>query len=304
MFASLWRLLKFGGQDFTRNIWLTTTTVIILALTLLSVHVLIGVNVLGRTAIADLESRMDLRIQFRPDVSESDADAVRLQLHDRAEVAEVTQRSRADVLAAFTEAHRTSVDVTDALAELGENPFGPELRVRLRAPSEYPAIRRILEEPALASRIAETSAADRLALTAQLTNVTSRMRSIGLVVSGIFLLITLLIIVNAMRIATYTRREEAAIMKLVGAPNWFIRTPFLIMGVITSAIATLIAQGITIPALHAMLPSFTALVGPRGIDVFTFFRYHILTIGGIEFLGLSLLTTLVSAIAIRKYLRV
>lgn len=304
VFSSLIRLLKFALQDFARNIWLSSTTVIILTLTLVSVQVLIGVNVAGRIAITELESRVDLRVQFRPTSEEAAVDAVRADLQRRPEIIDVTQRSRAQVLSDFQTAHRTNPEITEALTELGSNPFGPELHIRLRSSGDFPVVAKLLEDPALTDRIVETSTGDRAALTAQLTALTDRLRMSGMVLSGLFFCITLLIIVNAMRIATYTRREEAAIMKLVGAPNWFIRTPFLIMGMLASAFATVLTQLLTFPALHALTPTFTMLFGSRGGEILAFFQRHLWTIAGAEFIGLSVLTVCISALAIRKYLRV
>ena len=304
MFASFGRLLKFGGQDFVRNIWLSATTVLILTLTLVSVQVLLAVNIAGRIALDELESRVDLRIQFRPTVSEADADALRVQLLQRPEVAGVEQYSRAQALTEFETAHRGSPEILEALTELGENPFGPELRVRVRRPEDLPAVARLVEDPAVKDRVIETSAVERAALVERLTALTARLRLAGLALSGLSFFVTLLIIINAMRIATYARREEVGIMKLVGATNWFVRTPFLIMGVLASAIATTFAQGLTFPALAWLQPTFVEFLGTRGLDVRAFFLDHVGTIATTEFLGLALLTIIVSTIAIRRYLRV
>lgn len=304
MFASFGRSLKFGGQDFIRNIWLSATTVLILTLTLVSVQALLAVNIAGRIALDELESRVDLRIQFRPVVSEAEVDAVRVQLLQRPEVAGVEQFARAQVLEEFEAAHRGNPEILDALSELGENPFGPELRVRVRRPEDLPAVARITEEPTLKERVAETSAVERAALVERLTALTAKLRLAGLALSGLSFIVTLLIIINAMRIATYARREEVGIMKLVGATNWFVRTPFLIMGVLASAIATGLVQALTFPALSALQPTVVEFLGSRGVDIATFFLDHGWTIALAEFLGLSLLTVIVSTIAIRRYLRV
>lgn len=304
MFASFGRSLKFGGQDFIRNIWLSATTVLILTLTLVSVQALLAVNIAGRIALDELESRVDLRIQFRPVVSEAEVDAVRVQLLQRPEVAGVEQFARAQVLEEFEAAHRGNPEILDALSELGENPFGPELRVRVRRPEDLPAVARITDEPTLKERVAETSAVERAALVERLTTLTSKLRLAGLALSGLSFIVTLLIIINAMRIATYARREEVGIMKLVGATNWFVRTPFLIMGVLASAIATGLVQAVTFPALSALQPTAVEFLGSRGVDIATFFLDHGWTIALAEFLGLSLLTVIVSTIAIRRYLRV
>jgi len=48
-----------------------------------------------------------------------------------------------------------------------------------------------------------------------------------------FAAVAILIIGAAVRLAIFARRQEIAIMQLVGATNWFIRKPFLLEGLIT-----------------------------------------------------------------------
>src|SRR4029077_1208778 len=50
---------------------------------------------------------------------------------------------------------------------------------------------------------------------------------------------------NSVRAAIHSRRDEVAIMQLVGAPRWMVRGPFVVEGAITGAIAGAIAGGIT-----------------------------------------------------------
>ena len=54
---------------------------------------------------------------------------------------------------------------------------------------------------------------------------------VGSVIIGILLIISIVIIMNSIKISVYTRRTEIGIMKYVGATDWFIRWPFVIEGV-------------------------------------------------------------------------
>ncbi len=61
----------------------------------------------------------------------------------------------------------------------------------------------------------------------------SRLLNTGGIVLGVALgLSAVVMISNTVRMAIYARREEIGIMKLVGASNWFVRTPFLLEGLI------------------------------------------------------------------------
>jgi cell division transport system permease protein len=63
-----------------------------------------------------------------------------------------------------------------------------------------------------------------------LLDVTSKVR-VGLIVLSLILLVSsLFLIVNTIRLATFARRREIEVMKLVGASNWFVRVPFLAEG--------------------------------------------------------------------------
>jgi len=64
----------------------------------------------------------------------------------------------------------------------------------------------------------------------------------GVGAAGLILLAAAVVLVsNTIRLAIFARRKEIAIMKLVGATNWFIRWPFLLEGFVAGAAGALIA---------------------------------------------------------------
>jgi cell division transport system permease protein len=119
----------------------------------------------------------------------------------------------------------------------------------------------------------------------------------------ILFVISIFIMQNTIKLATFSRREEIAIMKMVGAGNAFIRWPFiiqgLVLGMLGGIIAFLLQMGIyevltrriaesSLAMMVEVLP-FSSLMGP------------LLAV----FLGLGLLVgTFGSSIAIRNYLKV
>lgn len=61
----------------------------------------------------------------------------------------------------------------------------------------------------------------------------SRLLNTGGIILGVALgLSAVVMISNTVRMAIYARREEISIMKLVGASNWFVRTPFILEGLV------------------------------------------------------------------------
>ena len=108
---------------------------------------------------------------------------------------------------------------------------------------------------------------------------------------------------NTIRLATYARRREIEVMKLVGASNWFVRVPFMAEGLVQG----LIGAGLAIGAVVALkLIIFDDLLFAKS----GFFQKFFVTGGdttGIVALVL-LLGMLIglagSAIGLRRFLRV
>ena len=65
--------------------------------------------------------------------------------------------------------------------------------------------------------------------------------AIATILIAILVVISLFIIANTTRLATFTRREEIAIMKMCGATNSFVRWPFVFEGLILGITGALIA---------------------------------------------------------------
>ena len=129
---------------------------------------------------------------------------------------------------------------------------------------------------------------------------TARLIFIGL--SLVLLVSSLFLIVNTIRLATFARRREIEVMKLVGASNWFVRVPFMAEGLVQGLIGAFLAVGVVV-ALKVGFDSW--FDNPDG-----FFREFYLTSGdamwvSIRVLVLGVVIGLVgSLIGLRRFLRV
>ncbi len=61
------------------------------------------------------------------------------------------------------------------------------------------------------------------------------------VILAIFLVVSVLIISNTIKLTVFARRKEINIMKYIGATDWFIRWPFVVEGVIISIVGAILA---------------------------------------------------------------
>ncbi len=63
----------------------------------------------------------------------------------------------------------------------------------------------------------------------------------GYVIAGFLCLAVLFITTNTIKLTIYSRRDEIEILKLVGATDWFVKTPFLIEGAVQGVVGGFIA---------------------------------------------------------------
>jgi cell division transport system permease protein len=81
-----------------------------------------------------------------------------------------------------------------------------------------------------------------------LIDVTNTVRWIFVALSLILLASSMFLIVNTIRLATFARRREIEVMKLVGASSWFVRVPFIAEGMVQG----LVGAGLAIIAVASL----------------------------------------------------
>jgi len=126
-------------------------------------------------------------------------------------------------------------------------------------------------------------------------------RWIGIIFAVLLGFASLVLIANAIRLAIYARRKEVAIMRLVGASNWFIRWPFLLEGIMQGIIGAVIAALLLTAVQKTIFERIAHVLVflPTGNTDPFFLQLIIgLVLGGI------LIGAAGSALALRRFLRV
>lgn len=119
----------------------------------------------------------------------------------------------------------------------------------------------------------------------------------------ILIVVSFFIMSNTIKLATFTRREEIAIMRMVGASNGFIRCPFIIEGLILGLVGGLLAFAIEI-GLYSLL--LGKVVGGVAAGLFSLLPVSVVMWPLlICFVGVGVLVGVVGgSSAIRNYLKV
>lgn len=134
-----------------------------------------------------------------------------------------------------------------------------------------------------------------------LFDITRLMRIFGLVLMLLLGAATLFIIANTIRLTVFARRKEIAIMKYVGATDWFIRWPFLLEGIVLGCFGGIIAA--------VALRSFYAAMAAQIYSTLAFFpllpQYPFMSYVTLAILGSGIVIGAIgSLISLKRFLRV
>jgi cell division transport system permease protein len=300
---SLLRALKFSLQDISRNIWLSIITITILILAMFSINTLVLTKVISTNAVDAIKEKVDLSLYLKTDSSESDIFALQLKVNALERVKEVQYISKQEALDSFREKNKNNPEILQALLELGKNPLSPSLVISPQDPNMVPEL--IEELRALDSNIIESrDFNDNRLILEKIDNITKRIDEVGFFVIAIFIITSLLVIYNSIKVAIYTHKREIEIMRLVGASNVFIYAPYLMSAVVYTLVALIIIIALSFPLLSLAQPYLEVFFVDYSINVVSYFTNNFLAIFGIQFLGIVVINILASYLAVKKYAKI
>ncbi len=134
-----------------------------------------------------------------------------------------------------------------------------------------------------------------------LSNVIVGGREIGLAIILLLAFVSIIIVFNTIRLAIYIAKDEIAVMRLVGASNWYIRGPFVITGIMYGCVAGVITLVIFYPLtlwISSVSTTFFSGWSPFGYYLGDFAKIFLVIIGAGALLG-----AFSSFLAVRKYLK-
>jgi len=179
---------------------------------------------------------------LRDDIADGEIFQIKSEIEAMDEVSSVVFVSKTDALERFGE----SIEGMDRiLADLDSNPLPASLEVRLLPNFQNPAL---VKE--VASRLSrpEFSDLDYSQEWVERFHTFLALLRLSAIVLGVLLLgAAIFLVSNTIRLAIYARREEIAVIQLVGGTRWFARIPFLVEGAVlgtAGAIVTLVLLGV------------------------------------------------------------
>jgi cell division transport system permease protein len=303
---NLLRVFKFALQGFFRNFWLSLVTITMMLMAVLSVTLLMSMDYIKETTIKSVENQIDILIEIKPDVSSEEVENLVLEIDDLSEVENINIITPEKNRELFLQNNQSSKikEVLNVYDE-DENPFPYSLAVKAYKLGQYSNIIDFVNQEKYANLVEASDVDTHEEIITKINSVANFLNKYSWYITGIFLLISVLVIFNTIRISIYTRRDEIMIMKLVGAGNTFVRMPFILESVFYALVAVLIVIAISYPLVNFIQPSLNAYFqGDQVIDLLGYFKNNFISIFVYQFIILAFLNVVSTAIAVRRYLRV
>lgn len=300
--TKLWRTFQEGARNYSRNGWLTVTTVVVMTLSLFIVTLTMIIGITSSMVLDNLKNKINISVSFQDDVSEDDILTIKQTLEKYKEVASVEYISKEKALATFISLGAGNPVINESLEAIGENPLPASLNIKAHTPEQYPMIASALNQASFKDAISRVNYEKNKIAIERLDTINKLTRKFGLILAIIFISIAFLITFNTIRINMHARRNEFEIMRLVGASNTYVRMPLVFEGIfygLTAAIATLGILFVTIHVFSPMLKGFS-------VDgtLFDYYMSHFFTIAGVVIVFSVLIGGFGGAVAVKKYLKV
>ena len=311
---SVRRVVKYGAINFGRNIWLSTAATLVMTITLLALSITLVASVVLSETAATMRDKIDITLFFKPGTGKETLEVLKEVMANDPNVKSIETRTSEEEYANFLVENadnelliETLEDPTMDMRSTMISTMQSTMRLKVYDTENLDSIKNIVASDInFVKNLDETVEPTYDVNQAEIATIT-RWANIattgGIVLSAVFVVISILVIFNTIRMAIFSRREEIYMMKLVGADGYFIRGPFLVEAQFSGLVSGLLASGLGYLGFHFLEPRLARY----GINIDTVSNILesnkiILVILAMVVVGM-LIGTLSARLAIQKYLR-
>jgi cell division transport system permease protein len=236
MALSLEYVARETGTNLWRNRLMTVAAVLTVAVSLSLVGAALLLKQGVSTATMRWKGGVQLAVFMQPQAPLDQVQAVEQQLGTMAEVKRTTY---CDQSCSFREFRTMFANQPDLVQSATAADLPPSFRVVARDANHVQQV---------GSAVRSLTGVRNVVYAKQSVDTLLRVTGIAQVVlfsiAVVLLAAAAVLILNAIRMAIFSRRREVAVMKLVGATNWFIRVPYMLEGVIQGLAGAVVAVGV------------------------------------------------------------
>ncbi|MGM9615778.1 MAG: permease-like cell division protein FtsX [Oscillospiraceae bacterium] len=287
-------LIKEGFKSITTHGFMSfaTVTIVIACLVIMGSFALIAANISGM--LDELEANNEVIAYVEETLSEEEARALQDDIEYIGNVSSVEFVTREQAMEEFA----SQYDDETLFQDVDSTVFRDRYVIYLH---DIGLMEQTQQDLSRINGIAKVNA--YLEVAEGFVTVRNVVSAVSLILIVVLVVVSVFIMSNTVKLATYSRREEIAIMKMVGASNGFIRFPFivegLVLGILGGALGFLLEWGIYDIVTNRIM---TGLMGNL-ITVIPFDSVKMIVLA--IYIGVGIVVgAFGSSIAIRNYLRV
>ena len=216
-----------------RNVTMTTAMIITMAVSL----TMLGAATLTFLQVDDMKdfyySKVQISIFLKKDVTDAQRANLDTALSDDPLVKDHFFESRQTAYDRFKEQFR---DAPDLVNSVKPDSMPESFRISLKNPEQFAKIDQKYKGTEGIDQIV-----DQRDLLGKVFSILSSVQTMALIAAAVMAVAALLLVANTIQVAAYSKRREVAVMKLVGASNWFIQAPFVLEAVAAALIGSVLA---------------------------------------------------------------
>jgi len=227
---------KYVLNEVLVGLWRNVTMTIAMIITMSVSLTMLGASVLMYMQVDQMKTyyygEIEVSIFLRDDVTEAQRSAITQAIDTNTLVLSKTYETKAQAFEKFKVLWR---DSPDFVKSVGPDSLPESFRVKLKDPEQYQAFAdQIKDLPGIQDIV------DQRELLEKVFKIFGAIQVMALVVATFMALAALLLVGNTIQVAAYSKRREVAVMKLVGASNWFIQAPFVLEAVVAGLIGAIL----------------------------------------------------------------
>jgi len=228
--------LKYVLSEVMVGLWRNVTMTIAMIINLAVSLTMVGASGLMYLQVDTMKERyysdIEVSIFLANEVSDQQRADLNTALESDPLVRDVVYESREQAYERFKEMYRDAPDLVNAIKpELLPESF----RVRLVNPEQYELIYDKYKDTEGIDEII-----DQRRLLEKIFNILGSIQNLALIAASVMAVAALLLVANTIQVAAYSKRREVAVMKLVGASNWFIQAPFVLEAVVAGLLGAIL----------------------------------------------------------------
>jgi cell division transport system permease protein len=288
---------KYVLSEVMVGLWRNVTMTIAMIITMAVSLFMLGASGLMYLQVNSMKDfyydQIEVAIFLNNDVTDQQRSALDQALKGDPLVAQVIYESKQQAHEKFKTMYADAPDLVNAVKP-GQLP--ESFRVRLKNPEQFEQINERYKNNEGVETIV-----DQQRLLDKIFNILGAVQNGALVAATVMAIAALLLVGNTIQVAAYSKRREVAVMKLVGASNWFIQAPFVLEAVAAGMIGSVLAFGLLVGGkafmIDGSLRDLTELLTPLSWgDVLLMFP--VMAVAG------GLVSAVTAWVTLRFYLRV